>query len=68
MKVVTDSKYQNTMAWPKSTGQKSLSPPAQDSREAKEDSGHPEGLSCAPALFLPMRWSDSNLDYDFNLK
>lgn len=24
MKAVTDSKYQNTMAWPKSTGQKSL--------------------------------------------
>lgn len=32
-----------------------ISPPAQDSGEAEEDSRHPEQLSCAPALFLPMR-------------
>lgn len=67
MKTMTDSKYQKHHGLAQEH-RSEIPPLAQDSREAKEDSRHPEQLSCARALFLPMRWSDSNLDYDFNLK
>lgn len=63
MKAVTDNKYQNTMAWPKSIAQKFL-----PLHEIPERLRKTLDTQNALALFLPMRWSDSNLDYNFNLK
>lgn len=54
MKAMTDSKYQKHHGLAQEH-RSEIPPPAQDSREAKEDSRHPEQLSCARALFLPMR-------------